>query len=191
MAKTRTFIGVAATEELRAGARELSAQLRPHTKDIGWVMPENMHYTLAFLGDVSDQEIAQVCAQVGEVAERTEPFSLEAYGVGAFPSADRPRTLWIGAGEGSDLLCELQHEIEESLTGLGFRGEHRKYVPHLTIGRAGRSREATAATLPGLLRELSDFSAGTLPVDEVTIFASRLRREGPEYLVLARCPLLG
>lgn len=191
MAKTRTFIGIAATDELRSSAQELTARLQPHVRDVRWVLPENLHYTLSFLGDISDQDLASVCGLIEAVASDCEPFSLETVGVRAFPSLSRPRTIWIGAGEGAEELCNLQGEIEQSLAGLGFRGENRQYVPHLTIGRAGRTRAATANTLPAVLESLTDFSAGTLPVDEVTIYASRLRREGPEYSVLARCGLVG
>ncbi|MEM8865002.1 MAG: RNA 2',3'-cyclic phosphodiesterase [Planctomycetota bacterium] len=188
--KTRTFIAIEASHEIRSGAQTLADQLSPHTKNIRWVVEGALHYTLEFLGDITDQEIVDVCTRVGRVASSTPPFALQALGAYAFPSIDRPRTLWIGAGRGQEDLIALQSEVEESLSDLGFRGENRRYVPHLTIGKTARAGGAAAELTP-LLAELAQFDAGEMAVTEVTVFASKLLREGPEYHVLARCPLEG
>ena len=116
-----------------------------------------------------------------------EPFELACRGAGAFPSADRPKTLWLGAGQGSDEMVTLQAAIERPLTKLGFRGEARRYTPHLTLGRAGRQSHPRSLAIE--LAALANFDAGTMLVDEVTIFASRLTPAGPEYDVLALAPL--
>ncbi len=190
MAKTRTFIAVAAPPEVRQRASDLVKRVRPLVNDFRWVTPHGMHYTLQFLGDLSDQDVADACTRIGLIAADWEPFKLEARGVGAFPDLARPRTLWIGAGQGASELTALQHAIESELEGLGFRAENRRYVPHLTVGKSGRSGSAS----PGLsqqLKSMDDFDAGVMAVDEVTVFASELLKEGPEYHVLATCPLLG
>lgn len=188
MAKTRTFIAIDASAEVKHGAAQLAARLRPLAEDYRWVPDENLHYTLQFLGDLTDQEVADVCRLVGRVCERLEPFTLTARGAGAFPSVQRPHTLWIGARQGGEELIDIVEALEAELQGLGFRGENRRYVPHLTIGKAGRSRGA-AAELTALLEELSDYEAGRMSVGEVVVYASELLPGGPEYHVLARCPL--
>lgn len=190
MAKTRTFIAVAVSPEIQSGANELTDALAPHTDSVRWIADRTLHYTLQFLGDISDQEIADVCLRVGRVADATTPFLLQAVGAGAFPSTDRPRTLWIGAGQGAEQMASLQADMEEALNDLGFRGERRRYVPHLTIGKADRARSAATELSPALI-EHRDFDAGSMVVEEVTVFASELSREGPEYHALARCPLRG
>ncbi len=189
MAKTRTFIAVEASAELRAAAHALIAQLQPRVPDVRWTPEENLHYTLAFLGDITDQEIVEVCSRVSRVAEQAEPFLLKGTGVGAFPTLQRPRTLWIGAGEGGDALCKLQSQVEAAIADLGFRGENRRYMPHLTIGKLGRHARAASPELADELSRLTAFEGGATLVDAVTIFSSDLQREGPEYHVLASCPL--
>ena len=190
MAKTRTFVAIDASPDVREHAQSLAKQLKPHAGDLRWVAPEGLHYTLAFLGDLTDQEVAEVCSQVGQVAAHAVPFALQAAGVGAFPDLDRPRTLWIGAGQGEAQLIALQEKLERTLADLGYRGENRRYVPHLTIGKSGRSA-GDLKQLKSKLQELADYDAGTMEVAELTVFASELLREGPEYHVLARCPLQG
>jgi len=128
-----------------------------------------------------------VCAAVISAASEIEPFDLEARGAGAFPAPDRPKTLWIGAGTGAQTMVTLHDAIQRKLDRLGYRSEHRRFVPHLTLGRVGRDTEPRP-----LVRELaglSEYDAGSMLVDEVTVFASKLRSDGPQYEVLARAPL--
>src|SRR5262245_30854887 len=183
----RTFIAVAVSPEIRHGAERLINRLRPSAGDVKWVSPENLHWTLQFLGDVDEREIPAVCDAVVTASATIEPFDLNARGAGAFPSADRPRTLWLGAGQGADAMIALQRAIERPLKKLGYRGEDRRFVPHLTLGRAGRHGRPQSLTAE--LAALADFDAGATLVDEVTVFASTLTREGSEYRVLAHAPL--
>ena len=64
-----------------------------------------------------------------------ESFELEIRQAGAFPSASRPRTLWLGTGQGSESLGNLHAALENALKPLGFPKEHRRFAAHLTIGR--------------------------------------------------------
>jgi len=190
MSKTRTFVAVAASSDVRECAQKAIGRLSRFADNVKWVVPENLHWTLQFLGDVDDIGLAEVCRQVGKVAERLEPFVLEAKGLGAFPSIDRPRALWLGADQGAEALCALQDAIEESLAEIGFRGERRRYVPHLTLGRVGSGSHG-GAELAKQVGLLEDFEAGSMLVDQVTVYGSELERGGPTYHVLSRAALLG
>lgn len=186
--KTRTFIAVEASPEVRSNAIALMDLLAAHGRDYRWVEQENLHFTLQFLGDITDQEIVDVCSRVKAAAESFDPFEIEARGVGAFPAADKPKTLWVGVGEGQDRLVELHGAIDDELAELGFRGENRRFVPHLTIGRLIRSARPSQQ-LAGELSSLERFEAGKMVVDAVTVYASQLRPDGPDYHVLARVTL--
>jgi 2'-5' RNA ligase len=188
VAKTRTFIAVEALDAVQTAALGVIDRLRGVAEGVRWVAPDNLHWTIQFLGDLDDREMAEVCLRTVRVAKRHEPFELAALGVSAFPSVQRPRTLWIGAGEGAAQFCALQAQIEESLYDLGFRGENRAFTPHLTIGRTGRGGHG-GAVLAERLAKLADFDGGVMSVDEVFVFASELGRDGPVYSVLARAPL--
>jgi len=188
MAKTRTFIAIEAVDAVHAAALTAIDRLRTATDSVKWVEPENLHWTLQFLGDLTDVEMAEVCLRTVHTAAKHEGFTVEAKGIGAFPSIERPRTLWLGAGEGADKMIALQADIEAALRSLGFRGENRKFVPHLTLGRAGRGADG-GRLLAERLAKLADYDAGAMGVDEVTVYASELDREGPTYHVLARAPL--
>lgn len=190
MPKTRTFLGIAASDEVVARAQQVVAQLAGAAGNMKWVEPDNLHWTLHFLGEIDDQEIYDVCRAADRAAGATDAFTLAAEGVGAFPAPAKPKTIWLGAGQGSDEIRQLHAALDEQLHPLGFRGETRKYVPHLTLGRAGRGIDSTTfAQLADAIGEFASFDAGLQQVDEVTVYASRLDRDGPEYSVLGRAEL--
>jgi 2'-5' RNA ligase len=118
-----------------------------------------------------------------------DPFVLTACGAGAFPSLDRPRTLWIGVTDGRDEMIDVQSAVETALLDLGFHAEKRPYMPHLTLGRAGRGRNPHA--LADALRQFADYDAGGGLVDEVIVYGSEPSRDGPTYHVIGRAALGG
>ncbi len=183
----RTFIAVAASHEIRQSARKLADLIRPAAGDMKWVAPENLHWTLQFLGEIDNVEIPTVCTAVSTAVTDVEAFELEARGAGAFPAPDRPRTLWIGAGTGAQAMVALHAAIQKKLDRLGYRGEHRRFVPHITLGRAGR--KGPPRSLIRELAALAEFDAGMMLVDEVTVYASQLGPDGPTYDILAHAPL--
>ncbi len=188
MSKSRTFIAVAISKEMRQYAKQAIGILRPLASNIKWVAPENLHWTLQFLGEVDDNQLHEVCQSVGAAAAEQELFSLSAHGVGAFPSIDQPRVLWLGAEEGNEQLIQLQDRIEATLADLGFRPERRTFTPHLTIGRLGSGR-VDGNELAERLTKMTNFEGGITTVNEVTIFSSELGRDGPTYHVVSRAPL--
>lgn len=187
MRRIRTFIAVPASPIIRSGAKRLAQQLRPAAGYVKWVPPENLHWTLQFLGEVEDLEIPAVCSAVVAAAADLEGFELSARGAGAFPTPERPRTLWMGAGAGAQAMVALHTAIQKNLDRLGYRSEKRRFVPHVTLGRVGRSDHPQS-----IVRELShlaEFDGGSMRVDEVTVYSSTLQSDGPVYDVLARAPL--
>jgi 2'-5' RNA ligase len=186
----RTFVAVEMNDTTRACARELIASLQAAAADVKWVEPEGMHLTLQFLGDVPLHEIPQICRAVERGAAGIAPFEMEVRRAGAFPDVKRPRTLWIGAGEGQREMVALHDAVEDALAKLGFRKEGRRFQPHLTIGRVRRGGPGLRE-LATLVQQRADFAAGRISVREVVVFSSDLRPGGPVYEALGRAKLAG
>ncbi len=191
MKKTlRTFVAVEISGPIRARAGELIAALGNTAAAVKWVEPHNLHLTLKFLGDVHQREIAQVCQAVARGAAEVNPFELEVRGAGAFPDAARPRTVWLGAGNGAEQMVVLHNRVEAALAELGYRQEHRRFQTHLTIGRV-RGGGPGIAELGKLLQQHADVSIGSMSVQKVTVFCSTLAPDGPIYEVLGTARLGG
>ena len=190
MARTRTFIAVDIGDAVRKRAVALQKQLARTAAGVNWSEPGGMHVTLLFLGEVDDREVVQVCRAVKEVAGREPPFELRVSGVGAFPNLRRPKVVWAGITDGADVLQRLYAALEEKMLSLGcYRSEDRAYTPHLTLGRVTGDEDSSA--LATEIPKLSGWDGGQTVVGEVRVYTSEMRREGPEYTVIARSALAG
>lgn len=149
------------------------AKRRSSDDRVRWTSPENVHLTLKFLGNVEAEAFGSIRAALGEVCAQHAPFDAALAELGAFPSARRAKTLWIGAGEGSDRLRSLAADVDNALAPLGFVREKRPYVPHLTLGRA-RGR-------PLHLNLPSGAEVARFRVRRVELAESRLAAEGATY----------
>ena len=128
MARIRTFVAVELAPSVISRANDLIDKLRVSSAQINWAKTQQMHLTLKFLGDVPDTDTPDICRVVAKVARGFEPFEITCRGVGAFPTNDHPRTLWLGIEDGAESLCELQAAIETALKDqLGFPREARRF----------------------------------------------------------------
>ncbi|MBX9583142.1 MAG: RNA 2',3'-cyclic phosphodiesterase [Gemmataceae bacterium] len=185
MARVRTFIGVDVGDEVRRRAVALQAQLAKTGAGVKWADPGGMHVTLLFLGDLDDRDVLAVCKAVEAVAATEPPFPLRVSGVGAFPTPRRPKVIWGGVTDGADPLRRLAAGLSAKMLDLGIVArEERAYTPHLTLGRV--KGEADGQTLAPELPKLLAWDGGRCVVNEVLVYSSELRRDGPEYAVLGR-----
>jgi 2'-5' RNA ligase len=190
MARIRTFIGVDIGEDIRRRAAALQQQLARAGADVKWVSPDAMHITLVFLGEVDERDIVSVCRAVAKIACGEGPFGLRIAGLGAFPTARRPKVVWGGVAEGIEPLRRLHAALEAAMLDLKlYAKEERGYTPHLTLGRVRSDKDGQI-----LAPELTKFSAwdgSTAAVSEMLVYSSEQGKDGPEYAVLARAPLEG
>ena len=186
--KIRTFVAVDVGKVVKETAEVLIAEFSGVPADVKWVDPDNMHLTLKFLGEVDAREMHRVCGAVKEAARGAGPFKLEIRGTGAFPNASRPRTIWLGAGEGAEQLGVLAERIESALEEIGYRREARRFNAHLTIGRTRRGGPGVNE-IGELIQKYADFKIGQVTVKEAVVFSSELTRSGPIYEVLSRASL--
>jgi 2'-5' RNA ligase len=99
-------------------------------------LPENLHLTLAFIGEVSPKKLDKIVAILNTVELSTFDITIEQ--LGAFsPKGNRAQsgaTWWAGVQKDKTLML-LQREITYKLAICGFPMDGRKYKPHITIGR--------------------------------------------------------
>ena len=183
----RTFVACELPREIRSEIGQIQEDLKHRRLRLKWVRPENLHLTLKFLGDVSTGQIDTIVAAIEKVARAFMPISLAAKGIGVFPGIRRPRVLWVGIGGQFPQLGQLQATVADELARAGFPAEKRPYKGHLTIGRiktAVDPRQLAAA-----LTEYADFETTAFTVDEVVLFRSQLRPDGPVYTRLRNVTL--
>lgn len=179
---TRLFVAVNPSAEVRHRLVEAARPLLASAYPIRWVVPENIHLTLKFLGNVSDERVPEIASAVDQAVLGAEPFEMSLVGFGAFPALRRPQVVWVGV-EANAVLQGLQERIETGLAELRFPRETRAFHPHLTLGRARkRSTVGQFKGLGDLLQGLRYRDASI--VDAVDLMCSRLQPGGAVYDVV-------
>jgi 2'-5' RNA ligase len=185
----RAFIAIEIPDEIKARMVDIQADLKKSGAQVGWVRPEGVHLTLKFLGDVEAGLIDKLGKAIVSAVRDIKPFTLEAKGIGVFPSARAPRVVWLGLAGELDALSSLYERVEAAAEGLGFKREDRPFKPHLTLGRVKSpgGRDALMRLVSGHEKaELGSFTA-----DSVSVMNSELKPAGAVYTEMRRIPLAG
>lgn len=174
----RTFIAVKST--LLANNRKVFSDLKLKLKEsvINWVDSENMHLTLFFLGDTSDNQITEICKKLKEVLKDTKSFTFSLKGLGVFKNIHDPKVVWLGV-ENADKLRGIKKIIDKELVKFDFQVEDREFRPHLTLGRIKNLKQKTE--LNDFIEKYEDYQFQEIRVDEITFYESVLTPRGPIY----------
>jgi len=156
-----------------------------------WTAKDNLHITLEFLGDLTDQEIGEVCVATKEVAENCSSFALNISQIIYGPpqklaksefAGQAPKFIWA-VGEKSEELTELRKDLEEKLLEkVAFVPEGRIFAPHITLARI--SSWGWKAIEPEERPEVNETLDLQFTVESIEVMESELKRGGPVYTVL-------
>lgn len=170
----RVFVAFPLSEDARAEVARVARTLA--SPDLRVVPPENLHLTIAFLGDRAD--VAAVKDALVPTAGDTLPIAVRLDRVGGFPSDRRARTVFVGVADPSGDLARAAGALREALGRAPTCWEpDRGFVPHITVARA----RAGAVRVPPLAVEPLAFQ-----IEAVQVVGSSLRPgRPPSYEVLA------
>lgn len=136
--RMRAFVAVAIPKPFRDALATEAAALTRVSRHIRTVAPENLHLTLAFLGDVPAQNADSVRSGMQAAVRGRHPFSIGFSGGGTFPANREPRVAWAGISGETEALRDLQAAVLEAVRGIGLRVDRRPFSPHVTLARIGR-----------------------------------------------------
>ncbi len=170
----RSFIAVDLDKSLLPKICDIQSQILEGT--IKFVEPENLHFTLKFLGDITDSKKEDVTKKLKEICSQFNPFPITLKGVGVFPSLNYVKVIWAGV-EGNHFFT-LAKLVDSGMARLGFRQE-KEVVPHLTIGRVKSA--GNKSILKSQIEAFADTEIGSMTVTSVKLKKSELTRKGPIY----------
>jgi len=174
----RCFIAIAIPEPVRVRIAESLAVLRRRRDDARWVPPENLHISLAFLGEVPENQINGLSGILTAVSNGAGPFTLKICGAGTFGPPRHPRVLWAGISSSPDLPA-LHKALSARLREHGFPADDRDYSPHVTLARFTRPGNTRPVT--EWLEQCGQTEFGMVDAREILLMESVLGPQGAKY----------
>jgi 2'-5' RNA ligase len=174
---------------LQAVARLQEKLKREISGRISWTKPQGQHLTLKFFGDISTEDVKIICSAVQNRIASGASLNLKIERLGVFPDARRPRVLWCGFTGDVEKLSVFRKQLDDDFAGIGFPGEDRPFLAHLTLARIKDAHGL--AGISEALTKHSGFAAGEFVGKELILFQSRLTPQGAIYTRLAEFPLVG
>jgi len=154
--------------------------------DVNWVKPENMHLTLAFLGQLQQKQVEETKQILNNICLKIEPFDLELKGFGSFGRGANPCVLWIGVNT-SYKLNELKIQLNTELALTGYKPDKNIFQPHLTVGRIKMIKNQSE--LFNLGEKYKEHSFIIFRVNSIILYESILSSLSPKYTPISDFPL--
>jgi len=182
----RLFIALPFAPPVKQRLGEIIAEFKQFDEPVRWVKADNIHLTLRFLGETEEKLVPRLQEMITTIAPRYQSVEANFSTLGAFPNLRRPRVIWVGLTDLPEHLFALADEIEQKIRQLGFKPEHRRFKPHVTLGRVKRDRQVRV--LPAEI-ERYPMEPIAVRLDTLTLFKSTLTPDGPIYEALTACSL--
>ncbi|WNY26108.1 RNA 2',3'-cyclic phosphodiesterase [Methanolapillus millepedarum] len=157
---TRLFVAINFPPAVREQLTEIIAGAKKKAREGNFTRDENLHLTLAFIGETERLEDAKHAVE--QISASC--FDLTLSGFGTFKRRDGD-IFWMGMEKCPPLL-DIQKRLCRHLTDCGFEIDKR-FTPHLTLGRhvifqKDFDAEAFAKTVPPM----------TVPVERISLMKS-------------------
>lgn len=155
-----------------------------------WTDPEQVHLTLAFVGDLPERRLDDLVERLERAASRRRPVRTAITGGGAFPHAAGARVVWAGLALDEADAVEVRRMADGARAAANRAGaavDGQRFRPHLTVARCPRPTEVTR-----WVRLLDAYRGPEWTIDSFTLVESHLGegpRRRPRHEVVAEFPL--
>lgn len=173
----RAFIAVdvLAKDPIARVQTEIASSAGWNPREVKAVDPQNFHFTLIFLGEISDSDASQIQSKLAEL--QFDAFDITYAGIGGFPRQDAARVIWIGIDrEGAKSLSEIAGKVVFAVSEFGYKPD-KPFSPHLTIFRVKARQPVNIARFV----EKHNVPLGTDRIDRIHLKKSQLTPAGPVY----------
>ena len=169
----RTFVSVEINnQEILKSIEDIQSEIKIQAKPVSI---KNIHFTMLFLGEISDSMSHSVMEELGSI--EFQSFDVSIQGIGVFPKPSNPRIIWVGTdNDGGQKLSHLASSIIEKLSNLGFKAD-KPFKPHITIFRVKNK----ISNISNDLKKYQSYSFGVQRVSELKFKKSILSSNGPIY----------
>jgi len=159
----RLFIAINLSEEMKNALCHIQRQMESQRVTGSFTPRENMHLTLAFIGEYPDPDAIEL--------PPVEPFAIALEGFGCFGD------LWWAGLKPCAPLNRYVSTLRHALSDDGIPFDRKKFSPHITLLRRGLGRPAVQVPYAGMV------------VDHISLMRSDRGKRGMIYTELCRSEL--
>ena len=179
----RAFIAIELPDDIKSKVNVFKRQLEKelnsgsprNAKDaLKFVEDENLHITLRFFKDITDQQAAEIKETIKSLS--FEPFTIKCEDVGVFPNENYIRVIWIGIRSNGN----LEKVWEELNSRLKAKFGTDRFTAHLTIARV-KTRLTRSQIEKIFSHKKQEFGSFVLIPEMIVLKKSTLTPEGPIY----------
>lgn len=165
----RLFVAVNLNDDMKEALMDIQDAMRTYGVRGRETPPDNMHLTLAFIGDYDDPELVK--SVIGSV--EIMPFRIKLKGIGAF------RDLWWAGIEDCPPLMAVSRKLRRVLSDAGVPFDRKRFSPHITLMRRAEGR------LSGMQEdEMAPLLGASMTVDHISLMRSDRGKNGMIYTEL-------
>ena len=160
----RLFIAILFDESILDALTDFQADLKSRGVTGNYTRRENLHITLAFIGDYGNPD------EVLDAMERVDlrPIEISLDGVGSFGEL-----FWVGLADNPQLAGYVKR-LRRELSEQGIPFDRKRFSPHITLIRKYSLRD-------GRRRPVSDPPKGSMTAARVSLMRSERGKNGMIY----------
>lgn len=178
----RLFVGIELPENVKDQLLSFAGGL----VGANWRIPERMHITLRFIGNVDEQTTDEIIRELRYV--RFPAFHLTCKELGYFDIGNVPHHLWAGL-DNHKILQELHDKIDTAVKHAGGGNQSSfKFTPHVTLAKL---QGTSMNDVYEFIAANNLYKCDPFLADSFTLFASHAREngEGKYYTPVETFPL--
>ena len=165
----RLFIAINLNEEMKDALMDIQDTMRTYGVRGRETPAENMHLTLAFIGEYDDPDYVKSVVDSIDIV----PFDIRLKGIGAFGD------LWWAGIEECAPLQAVARRLRRALSEADIPYDKKKFSPHITLIRRANGRLSEASK-----EEMSEHFGTTMRVDHISLMRSDRGKHGMIYTEL-------
>lgn len=175
----RAFIALNFSQEKKDHLCSLQQQIEDKSTAGRFTRRDNLHMTLAFLGDVPPEQFPILRQLMTKCARRTPPLHLSFDRISQLPGKGQETLLYVSC-QVSPALTATVRTLHAQLRLAGFSLEDRDFLPHVTL-----ARRCITDTVPEFIPITADFYSMELMLSEhlqgaltyTPIYSAKFHRE--------------
>jgi RNA 2',3'-cyclic 3'-phosphodiesterase len=185
----RLFTGLEVPPRVETELERFLQVLREAGPGFRWSPLANLHITTQFIGEFGEARLPELKQALQNLSlTTTGPLTIAARGVGWFPNANQPWSMFASVDQ-APWLTALASSTQDALASLSVKREEREYTPHITLAKLNRASVADLVAVKQAIASYDSLDFGGFEAKSFFLYLSRTESTGSIYTKLAEFPI--